>query len=78
MDSDSDVHAYRPAIDRRCRVGTCSINNCLYPSCLREESDVNQDSRKANERLGAVVTWGLGVALMVAGVLCLVLAAAGP
>jgi len=31
-----DVHAYRDAIDQNCIVGTCSINNCLYPDCVLE------------------------------------------
>ena len=29
----SDVHEYRPAIDENCKIGTCSLNNCLYPDC---------------------------------------------
>lgn len=31
-----DVHAYRPAIHEDCVIGTCSMNNCLYPSCAKE------------------------------------------
>jgi hypothetical protein len=33
-----DVHAYRDAIDPNCRIGTCSMNNCLYPDCLRKDA----------------------------------------
>lgn len=28
-----DVHAYRTPIADDCKVGACSINNCLYPDC---------------------------------------------
>lgn len=31
-----DVHAYRKAIHDDCIIGTCSMNNCLYPSCAKE------------------------------------------
>lgn len=29
----TDVHAYRDAIADDCVIGTCSMNNCLYPDC---------------------------------------------
>jgi hypothetical protein len=33
----SDIHAYRDAISKDCRIGVCSINNCLYPYCTEEK-----------------------------------------
>jgi len=46
-----DIHKHRNAIDPRCRIGVCSMNNCLFPWCCgegfeREETDKTREARQ--------------------------------
>jgi len=37
------INSYRNAIDSRCVIGTCSMNNCLYPSCVRSAFQMSSE-----------------------------------
>ena len=51
------VHDYRKAIDDRCIIGMCSMNNCLFPSCVTE---LHNDLRLREEqrRRDQMQIWG--------------------
>lgn len=62
----TDVHQYRDAIAKECRIGTCSANNCLYPWCAEEKPMLTIDPNEKPQRwtppehpTGSEVMWNV-------------------
>lgn len=46
-----DIHAHRKALVDDCKIGTCSVNNCLFPSCTEQVPSIVAELPHASEWL---------------------------